>query len=313
MAGKERRDVTLLPKVASCICLLLFTVAATLFTDASKLDDGSYPFNPVAVPCAVEALKLFISTVLLLHSKVKVSDGETAMTFTPLKFARYSLPAFCYFISNNCMLYIIRELGPTTFQITSNLKVLATAVLMRILLGRKLTWLRWKSLILLVLGSVVTQLKSEGSVEGSAIGYSFVAINSFASGAGGVLSEMLLKSNTNDAPESIHWQNMQLYLFGFLFGYGTLLFGSNDDTDELFNGFNIWACATVISLTIAGLLVSFILKYLDNFAKCFVAAFSIIIVASIHATLEVRDFPLKLVVGIILTCLALEQYSLPQE
>ena len=53
-------------KLGSCILLLFFTVSATIFTEASKLADGTYPYNTFVVPCTVEAVKLgFSSTVLV--------------------------------------------------------------------------------------------------------------------------------------------------------------------------------------------------------------------------------------------------------
>ena len=119
------------------------------------------------------------------------------------------------------MFYIIRELGPTTYQITNNLKVLSTALLMRVFLARKLSWVRWKALILLVVGSVVAELNNDGGqMHGSALGYFLVLCSCFASSTGGVLTEKLLKGKS-DARESdsIHWQNIQLYFFGVLFGW----------------------------------------------------------------------------------------------
>ena len=117
--------------------------------------------------------------------------GEVpAVSFEPMKTAFFALPALCYFISNNCMFVIIRELGPTTFQIMNNLKVLATGVLMHVFLGRKLTWIRWKALLMLVLGSCVTQLRTEEEPSGSELGYILVVVNSFVSGAGGVISDI---------------------------------------------------------------------------------------------------------------------------
>jgi len=299
-------------KVGSCAALLLFSVAATLFTEASKSADGTYPFNSFMIPCTVEAIKFLASTCLLLLQKIW--GGDVVMSFTLRKVAHFSLPALCYFISNNCMFFIIRDLGPTTFQITNNLKVLATGVLMRLFLGKKLTWLRWKALVLLVIGSTVTQLESETSSEekSNKVGFIFVLINSLAAGAGGVISEKLLKGKGESVVDSIHWQNMQLYFFGFLFGLGSMCNSQVDVDGRFFEGFNAWAYATIASLAVAGLLVSFILKYLDNFAKCFVAALSIVLVAVVHSLIRQEPIRLKLVIGIILTCMALEQYNLPQ-
>jgi len=301
-------------KIGSCVALLFFTVAATLSTEASKSEDGTYPYNSFVVPCTVEAAKLFVSSCLLAISMLR---GEsTKISFSPGNFALYLLPAVCYFVSNNCMFFIIKELGPSTFQIMSNLKVLATGILMRIFLARKLTWLRWKALILLILGSVVTQMSSCGDLDrktNSAKGYVLVFINCFASGLGGVMSEKLLKGNALSAVDSIHWQNIQLYFFGLIFGLaGSWSMFGNANERGMFDGFNTWAYFTVASLTTAGLLVSFILKYLDSFAKCFVAAISIIFVAVVHAVMRDEVIQLNVVIGIALTCMALEQYNLPQ-
>ena len=302
----------MLAKLGCCIALLVFTVAATLFTEASKSEDGTYPYNTLVIPCSVEAAKLFVSSCLLAASILR---GEKPLiSFSAGKFLPYVLPALCYFVSNNCMFFIIRELGPSTFQIMSNLKVLATGILMRIFLGRKLTWLRWKALILLTLGSVVTQMSS-GDLHrnrNTTLGYALVCINCFASGTGGVLSEKLLKGSPLSTVDSIHWQNMQLYFFGLLFGLVALLSTLRvDDEKGMFDGFNMYAYFTVTSLTTAGLLVSIILKYLDSFAKCFVAAVSIVFVAVIHAAMRDEWIPLNVAIGITLTCMALEQYNLP--
>jgi UDP-sugar transporter A1/2/3 len=300
-------------RIGSCVALLFFSVGAKLFTEISKSSDGTYPYNSFMIPCTVEAVKLFVSTGLLLSSKMR--GDIVVVSLAPSKFASYILPALCYFVSNNCMFYVIRELGPTTFQITNNLKVLATGVLMRIFLGRRMTWLRWKALMLLVLGSVVTQIQPGDSdnAESSKLGYILALVNSFAAGAGGVISEKLLKGTDNAVVDSIHWQNMQLYFFGLAFGLGSSISKMYaSDGNGLFQGFNTCASATVVSLAMAGLLVSFVLKYLDNFAKCFVNALSIIFVALVYAAMQHEGLQLKLIVGIVLTCMALEQYNLPQ-
>ena len=67
-----------------------------------------------------------------------------------------------------------------------------------------------------------------------------------------------------------------------------------------------------MALAAAGLLVSFILKYIDNMAKCFVSALSIVVVAVVHAAIRNETLQLNILIGIMLTCMALEQYNLPQ-
>ena len=137
-----------------------------------------------------------------------------------------------------------------------------------------------------------------------------VVVNSLASGAGGVISEKLLKGGNDTAPESLHLQNVQLYFFGLTFGLASSW--QNMSTIGMFDGFNFWAYATVMSLSLTGLLVSLVLKYLDNFAKCFVAALAIVFVAAAQVASESNIFQPNLVIGIVLTCMALEQYNVPQ-
>ena len=318
-------------KLGSCTALLLFSVTATLFAEASKSSNGEYPYNTFIIPFSVEACKLVVSSLLLASDHVRARHASPSsmvnyavnIQFEVVKFILYAVPAFCYFISNNCMFYIIRDLGPSTFQVTNNLKILTTGVLLRIFLGRKLSWLKWKALMILAIGSMVTQLKatvsdagqhktSLSSANGTGRAYMIVSFNAFAAGAGGVFSEKLLKSKDDSkiSADSIHWQNIQLYFFGAVFGLLPLYTNQIEMSNGIFAGFNTFAYATVATLTICGLLVSFILKYIDNVAKCFVAALSMICIAFIDATLKQEALSLQLVLGILLTCIALEQYNL---
>jgi len=253
--------------------------------------------------------------VYFAKSNNEGKGGKNAFSFA--SFLLYCVPALCYFISNNCMFYIIRELGPTTFQITNNLKTLSTALLMRFVMLHKLTWLQVKALVLLACGSIVTQLQPASQplrkyTQGNfvSIGYVAVCVNSLAAGLGGVYSEKLLKGKATGRDDSIHWQNCQLYFFGVVFGLVSILTQTGDKLENMYDGFNGAAIGTVVALSTCGLLVSFVLKYLDNFAKCFVNALSMVVVGVAHASTSGDGLQLPLVIGVILTSIAIEQYSL---
>jgi len=302
-------------RISSCIALLFFSVASTILAEQSKSKDGKYEYNTFLIPLSVEVIKLFVSALCTCYTK-KVSDISNHCSL--VSFELYSVPALCYFVSNNCMFYIIRELGPTTFQVTNNLKTLSTALTMRLVLSRRLTWLQIKALLILFCGSVVTQLKDPSGEEqhhvGSLwLGYVLVFVNAFAAGIGGVYSEKLLKGNyVGGREESIHFQNCQLYFFGVCFGILSLFSRTTNHSDKLFEGFNFAAYATIAVLAACGLLVSFVLKYLDNIAKCFVGALSMITVGLLQVSNSSQPVPLQLSVGIVLTSIALEQFHLPQ-
>lgn len=310
-------------KLGSCVLLLFFSVSATIFTEASKLEDGTYPYNTFMIPFAVEVVKFLFSSALCLHQRLS-RRKSIPFSLSFRTFATYGFPALCYFVSNNCMFHIIRLLGASTFQIMNNLKVLSTGIFMYVFLDRKLSWLQWKALIMLVVGCMVTQLnkkvdKAEHEDNYSTLaGYSLVLLSAAASGAGGVFSEKLLKGNVGKQQTaergnvSIHWQNVQLYAYGLLFGAISLHtdMGSTPSGRNLFYGFNAYAYATVTSLAVCGLLVSFILKYLDNVAKCFCAAVTMLCVAILDSAMKHEMISLGVGLGIILTGLALEQYNL---
>jgi len=260
---------------------------------------------------------------MIVRERVAIGESQTPLGLTIRRFAAYAFPAFCYFVSNNCMFYIIRHLGATTFQIMNNLKVLTTGVFMRVFLDHKLSWMQWKALIMLVIGCMVTQLsakavKGSHAVDHSVLaGFAFVFVSAVASGAGGVFSEKLLKAKAtehrklNGIEDSIHWKNMQLYMFGLAFGVVSLRMDAKNASlsdRSLFDGFNAFAYATVATLALCGLLVSFILKYLDNVAKCFCAALSMLCVTLLDAAMKNEMIPLRVALGIVLTGLALEQY-----
>ena len=315
-------------KLCSCAFLVIFTVSTTLCIEASKQRDGTYPYNTYAIPCAAEGVKIILSTTLLLFER-GTQNGPSRILHNPFRgFPNYMLPAFCYFVSNNCVFHIVKILGPSTFQITSNLKVLTTGFFMNLFLSRKLTWLQWKALAMLAIGSMVTELQNCDvsrlklvSGQSLSLGYILVIVSAVASGAGGVFSEKLLKgkvlTNKNGTCNnvSIHWQNIQLYSFGFAFGLLSLLNSSQSGASSafsvgIFDGFNTFAYAAVASLAVSGLLVSFVLKYIESVAKCFCAALSMLFVSVLDCIVKNEVIPLRTLLGMILTVLALEQFNL---
>lgn len=156
LLNEETSDKEKMYKHATCAALLFFSVSSTLCAQASKSFDGSYAYDTFVIPFAAESLKCVVSIALECGTGGLVKGSE----FKVQRFLTFSIPAACYFVSNNCMFYIIRELGGVTFQVTNNLKILSTGLLMRLFLGRKLTWLQWKALIVLAVGCAVTQFKS---------------------------------------------------------------------------------------------------------------------------------------------------------
>lgn len=310
------KQLSLNMKLLCCSTLVFFTVSGTLLTEASKSSSGSYDYNTTVVPLSVEIVKLFFSGAALLttHHRIFREHGlRSSLDWSHPTLLRYALPALCYFISNNCFFFIIRELGPARYQIMSNLKILSTAVMMRVLLSRELTWAQVKALIILVCGSVVAQIGSstpsqiDSSEHVPVYGYLAVCASVAAAGTSGVYSEKLLKFETTARVNSIHWQNCQLYFFGIVFGIVTVVTSAESSISRMYSGFDILTCLLVLILAACGILVSFVLKYLDNFAKIFINTASMLIVAVVSTVASAGSWT-PVIIGVILTSLAVEQF-----
>jgi len=302
-----REDYAWWVKALSCSTYLVLQVSGTIVASLSKDSKGRFPYDSLVLTCSIEATKFLISAAALATSRAW--GREERVTLDAKRFAAFALPGLCYFVSNNCMLLIIRELGPTTYQITNNLKILSTGVLMQLVLKVPLKSLQWRALFILFLGAITAEMTDANSLRGTVWGYILVIINTFVAATGSVLSEKLLKGDGSvAATDSIHWQNMQLYFYGIIYGIIPIVLKGDAVKNGLFAGFNFYAWMSLVVLAFAGLTVSFILKYLDNIYKCFVSAMSMLVVAIIHVSIEHEVMPLRLLVSIALVSVALELY-----
>ena len=228
----------------------------------------------------------FLISVCMLTSNGRaclISAGNE-----PRKLALFALPALLYFVSNNSAPLIVQELGPTVHQVLNNLKIITTGIFTRVILRRRLTSSKWSALLLLLLGSVLVQLPgATQSSPGNAFhGYAYVLTSVSAAGAGSVVSELLLKADETVIENDINVQNAKLYFFGIFFGLSSVVWRHGTFSLNIFDGFNAAACGAIASLTLAGLCTSFILKYIDSLAKCFVMSCSMFMVALGHSIMR---------------------------
>merc|ERR1719410_691126 len=73
---------------------------------------------------------------------------------------RYAIPSFFYTLQNNLWYYSMEHLDPVSFAMTSQLKVISTAVFSILILSKPITPIRWLAMGLLMFGLVIMQLKS---------------------------------------------------------------------------------------------------------------------------------------------------------
>ena len=113
-----------------------------------------------------EVIKLAISLTLALYEIVtnpQASQSATIMDiFEELAGAvfagdswKMAIPAMLYTLQNSVQYIAAGNLDAATFQVTSQLKILTTAVFSVVLLGRALDMRKWLSLVLLMIGVAV--------------------------------------------------------------------------------------------------------------------------------------------------------------
>ncbi len=303
--GVVERDsptLTLTLKLGSGAGLILFSVAGSFLAELSKDDNGEYPYDPLTIPPVVELCKFILSVVLF------VSSGHRRSTVSLKSYLLFAVPALCYFVSNSCMFFVVKDVGVAQFQLLSTIKVFFTAGFMRIFLGQRLSVRRTSSLLILALGLVLTQMHGRFIIDFNMRfrGYILAVAACLASSIGGVYSEKLLK-NLGD---SVHLQNIQLYSWGLAFGIFVYWSGkSGIAVQSPFAGYNGTVHAMILMLSLNGLSVSILLKYADALVKSMVSSLALSATVCLQVLRGAQDVSFIFTVGVLLIAFALKAYT----
>ena len=206
-----------------------------------------------------------------------------------------------------------QAVDPTTFQLLSQMKTIFTGLLFRVFLGRRLSGAQYLALVTLACGTATSQIPSAVRRPGhsSMHGLLLSVISSLLSAFGGIYSEKLLKGRPS---ASIHWQNIQLYVWGVAFnGLGFMLKDSGTLENGVFTGYgNPWAVSVVLCNALNGLAISAVLKFADNIARVY--AHAIAMVATMIVSVHLFSAPItpQLVIAVTLVGTSTLQYNLPK-
>ncbi|TKS80100.1 UDP-N-acetylglucosamine transporter [Collichthys lucidus] len=214
----------------------------------------------------------------------------------PAETMKLAIPAGIYTLQNNLLYVALSNLDAATYQVTYQLKILTTALFSVSMLGRRLGLYQWLSLLILMAGVTLVQwpTESEGDSEqkilsaGSQfVGLMAVLMACVSSGFAGVYFEKILKGTK----QSVWVRNIQLGLFGFVFGLvGMLVYdGQRVKQFGIFQGYNTITCTVVVLQALGGLVIAAVIKYADNILKGFATSLSIITSALISYFL-LEDF-----------------------
>ncbi|KAI6239166.1 hypothetical protein M3Y99_00620800 [Aphelenchoides fujianensis] len=268
----------------------LWTGYTLLVRHTRSTVDKEHLYSPPTVVFMAEFIKLCISIGMLFHdNKYSVSHTITVtkreLINKPTELLKMSVPSIAYAVQNNLDFVALSNLNAAVYQVTTQLKVVTTALFMMFFLGRRFSTQRWAAIFLLFVGVAAVQLNnieesshsSESSTENPFIGLVAVLCTCVTAGFAGVYFEKMLKDETNT---SLWIRNMQMYMCGVV-SAGIGVIGKDSAhlwSKGFFFGYSREVWFVIGFLSVGGIYISLVMKYLDNLHKSFASAISIILV-----------------------------------
>ncbi|KAG1709730.1 UDP-N-acetylglucosamine transporter [Nymphon striatum] len=170
----------------------------------------------------IEFIKLIIAVIMLGYESKHFSSFILRIYYDlicqPVDMLKVSIPALLYAIQNNLIFVSLSNLDPATYQVTSQFRILTTALVMYFVLKKRLSHQQWFALFLLFLGVVFVNMKPEITQINTKTSWNyFVGLTSlliccFCSSFAGVYFEKMLKYSSC----SFWVRNMQLYIWGIV-------------------------------------------------------------------------------------------------
>uniref|UniRef100_A0A673G0G6 UDP-N-acetylglucosamine transporter-like n=1 Tax=Sinocyclocheilus rhinocerous TaxID=307959 RepID=A0A673G0G6_9TELE len=242
-----------------------------------------YSCNSEAVPRCRSSLSNVQCCMCLLGFSVRALNRvlKEEIINKPLLTLKLAIPSGIYTLQNN-LLYVAASLLQSS--VTYQLKILTTALFSVSMLGKRLGIYQWLSLVILMTGialvqwpaEVASSTKQEDLTAGSQLmGLLAVLVACFSSGFAGVYFEKILK----ESKQSVWIRNIQLGLFGLIFGLGGVFAYDGERVQEngLFQGYNHVTWTVVALQALGGLVIAAVIKYADNILKGFATSISIIL------------------------------------
>ena len=320
----------------SLVALTLQNALSILLLRYVRTTPGPRFINSTAVINS-EIQKTILSIFLVINEERNVVKGLKLMynkiLLQPYDTFKTGIPALLYTLQNNLLFIAISNLDAATFQVSYQMKIFTTAVLMVVILRRSLTLVQWFALFLLFMGISLVQVESMTSttvkqdVNGlygliavvvackilkkinNKVIIRFCFISGIFSGLAGVYFEKILK--TSDV--SVWIRNIQLGLFGIVVGIITMYLsdGAEVKAKGFFYGYTPMVWTATIVHSAGGLIVALVVKHADNILKGF--ATSSAIVLSCIVSMLLFDFQLTLLftLGSALVIFSIFLYSKP--
>ncbi|XP_072037884.1 probable UDP-sugar transporter protein SLC35A4 [Amphiura filiformis] len=286
---------TALERLASLLWPVLLITAVLVYGSHSVLINlskryGRIQYSSASVVFMIEVTKLVASVILWISQPINEWSLAGFRRHISLKKSLpFAVPAVLYALNNNIVVHIQMYMDPASFQMLSNLKIVSTAFLYRLIIKRRLTSVQWFAILLLIMAGASNSYGSlnpsnmyeESTVYVTTSGLILMTIYCTISGLAGVFTEYILKRH-HKTPLSV--QNFLLYSYGIplnLLAYLVSSRASMEDADDeaqgLFEGYNTWTVIIIITQALNGLIMSAVMKHASNITRLFIISCAMVV------------------------------------
>jgi len=308
------------------LLLLTFNSGSTVLNQATLQSDNSMAYSPFVVAATTEFVKLIIAGCLLFRDIRSVKKIDTdididisididatrvhtavIMPTEPMFIIKYAVPGLLYAVCNVLNYVVVSMVGSTNYQLLNNMKIITTAIIYRLSLGREIKMIQWTAIMVLTLAMCVAalqncpKLRADGSKDPPETkiiaGVGSMIFVSCLSSVAGVYNEKLIKHSK----ANMWYQNVLLYIWTFSFCIGKKIIfpsealiivnnssssssssggGESDDgSGGLFQGFTVGLWLLILMKAFYGQVVGLVFKYGDNILKVYASSMSVIVSA----------------------------------
>lgn len=285
---EEPQCLGLSMKWVSLLALTLQTSGQAILIKWSKTGSSSeVRYLSSTAVFLVEVTKVTTSLCLVFYDvgwTQGLQDLKQNFAKEPAELMKAAVPSLIYTLQNNLMFYSLEMLSAPVQQVIYQMKVVTTAGIGVLMLGKKLTTVQWTACFILSFGIMMVQWPRDSANIGGAQGVSnsdrmkgvaAVLCACLTSGFAGVWIQRMLQQTA----ASVWMRNVQLGLFGSFMGLGIALVQDGQKISEggFLQGYNLRVVAVIAMTAFGGLLCAVMLKYAGATHGCFSTALSIVL------------------------------------
>jgi drug/metabolite transporter (DMT)-like permease len=272
------------PKVISigALTVVLMAVKPCLQALASRRADG-LSLHVLQLTCLTELLKLAICSVVETHRLGGAGAVCASLRLGLPQLLSFAAPALLYLVMNAITIFALGRLDPPVWQLLCNWKILATALMSALLLGRQIRTHQWFALLLLLCGSALARFDGTGRFDWSPA-LLLPVLTTTLSAVAGVLSEKRLKERG-----ALSLCGSNIVLAGWSIGVNVLalltLWLEGSARLPRLSEVDRSAALAVVNDAANGLVLSAVMKFSSNIVKIYAFSLSVLVTAAISRLL----------------------------